>query len=427
MSIDTYERTWNKLLSITLIVVVIGALVAIAYSLVATDDSDEFTDFYILSENGEAGHYPQELTIGQEGNIIIGVTNHEGEDAGYRIEVVANGLILNEMGPFHVSDNENWESELNFSLPLAGANQKVEFFIYKDQATDPYLEPLHLWVNITKDDGTLPTPLPYTEGITIDHYMVTSLFSSGSLDLSIIPEYWIDQAKSNLHIAYGHTSHGSQIITGMTGLMEWKGDLYAWDDNGGLNGALDLDDHAFSSERHDLGWKGELKWEELTREFLNDPTNSDVNVVMWAWCGGVSETDDEGIDVYLNAMNQLQIDYPNVEFVYMTGHADGSGISGNLHIRNQQIRDYCEATDKILYDFYDIECYDPDGNYFGDKFVDDGCRYDGGNWAIEWQNSHTQGIDWYECESAHSQPVNANQKAYAAWWMFARIAGWDGV
>ena len=68
-----------------------------------------------------------------------------------------------------------------------------------------------------------------------------------------------------------------------------------------------------------------------------------------------------------------------------------------------------------------------------DKKPNDGCDYDtdgdgtlDGNWAIEWQNSHTEGTDWYDCSSAHSQPLNANQKAYAAWWLWARIAGWDG-
>lgn len=93
-------------------------------------------------------------------------------------------------------------------------------------------------------------------------------------------------------------------------------------------------------------------------------------------------------------------------------------------MRNQQIRNYCNNNDKVLYDFYDIECYDPDGDYFGDKWVDDACNYDSdgdgtidGNWATEWQNTHVEGTDWYDCTSAHSQPLNANRKAYAAWWL----------
>ena len=41
------------------------------------------------------------------------------------------------------------------------------------------------------------------------------------------------------------------------------------------------------------------------------------------------------------------------------------------------------------------------------------------------QNSHTEDIDWYTCSSAHSQPLNANRKAYAAWYLWACLAGWQ--
>ena len=49
-------------------------------------------------------------------------------------------------------------------------------------------------------------------------------------------------------------------------------------------------------------------------------------------------------------MNKLENEYPNVHFVYMTGHLDGSGLNGNLHIRNEQIRNYCKNNNKILFD-----------------------------------------------------------------------------
>jgi hypothetical protein len=117
----------------------------------------------------------------------------------------------------------------------------------------------------------------------------------------------------------------------------------------------------------------------------------------------------------------------------MTGHLDGTGLTGNLHIRNEQIRNYCRTNKKFLFDFADIESYNPDGVYFGDKNPNDNCDYDSNkdgtldaNWAVAWQNSHTLGTDWYNCSSAHSQPLNANRKAYAAWHLWARIAGWDG-
>jgi hypothetical protein len=181
----------------------------------------------------------------------------------------------------------------------------------------------------------------------------------------------------------------------------------------------------------DLGAPDRTTWASLTRTYL--AANKDVNVIIWSWCGEVSTASEADISTYLNLMTSLENDFKNVKFVYMTGHLDGTGLTGNLHLRNEQIRNFCKSNDKILFDFADIECYNPDGVYFGDKKPNDACDYDKNNdgtpeanWATEWQNTHIQGTDWYSCSSAHSQPINANQKAYAAWWLWARLAGWDG-
>jgi len=56
--------------------------------------------------------------------------------------------------------------------------------------------------------------------------------------------------------------------------------------------------------------------------------------------------------------------------------------------------------------------YDEEGNLLG-------------NWATEWQDTHTEDTDWYDCSAAHSQALNANQKAYAAWWLWSTLAGWQ--
>jgi hypothetical protein len=261
----------------------------------------------------------------------------------------------------------------------------------------------------------------------------TSIIANhNSAKLSIIPANWIDSAKAKLHIAYGHTSHGSQLITGMEGLENWKGSQYAFNE-GGSNGALDINDYAFSGAS-DLGNPDFTAWESATRSYLNNSSHSNVNVVIWSWCGQVSWASEEDINTYLNLMTGLENDYPNVKFVYMTGHLDGSGLTGNLNSRNDQIRNYCDLNNKILYDFNDIESYDPDGNYYLDKDATDNCDYDSDgngsldqNWAINWQNSHTLNVDWYDCSPAHTQALNGNLKAYAAWWLWAKLAGWDSA
>ena len=251
-------------------------------------------------------------------------------------------------------------------------------------------------------------------------------------NLQGIPVSYIDQARASLHIAYEHTSHGSQIIDGMTGLYNWKGNTFKWN-NGGLNGGLDINDQGITGGS-DLGSPDWTSWAASTRSYLKNSVNSDVNVVMWAWCGEVSSATESNINTYLSLMASLESEFPKIKFVYMTGHLDGTGVSGMLHTRNQQIRNYCRDNNKILYDFADIESYDPDGSYYLDKCANDNCDYDSNgdsvrdkNWATIWQNTHTINVDWYNCSSAHSQPLNANRKAYAAWYLFARLAGWNGL
>jgi len=264
--------------------------------------------------------------------------------------------------------------------------------------------------------------------IVADHNSASEFFD--------IPQSAIEQAKAELHIAYGHTSHGSQLITGMDGLVGFMNglgyptNLYAWN-NGGSGGALDLRDTPFSGAS-DLGNPDRVAWEASTRTYLN--SHPDVNVIIWSWCWQVDGTESD-ISLYLNLMSGLEQDYPNVKFVYMTGHLSGAGATGNVNIRNNQIRAYCIANNKILYDFADIESYDPDGlvNYMA-LFANDNCDYDSDNngsldrnWALVWQGTHAENVDWYNCYPAHSQALNGNRKAYAAWWLWARLAGWGGV
>ena len=70
------------------------------------------------------------------------------------------------------------------------------------------------------------------EPIIVDH---------SCTDLSSIPSTWIDEAKSELHIVYQHTSHGSQLVTGMRALRDFPdfGQTYDWDDTGAREGAGD--------------------------------------------------------------------------------------------------------------------------------------------------------------------------------------------
>jgi hypothetical protein len=249
--------------------------------------------------------------------------------------------------------------------------------------------------------------------------------------LNTIPAGWINIVKNSLQLSYGHTSHGSQPVEGMKVLAEnaTYGTLYALNSDGAnAAGVLSLADYTPAG---DLGHNGDTAWAAATRTYLDSSggTGATRNVVIWSWCGGVSDNTVAGIDIYLNTMNQLESEYPNVTFVYMTGHLDGTGANGTLNILNNRIRAYCQANNKVLFDFADIESYNPDGAYFLDQNANDNCDYGNGvhNWAIEWCAGHSGSeLCAPVAYCAHSQSLSCNLKARAFWWMLARVAGWDG-
>lgn len=261
-----------------------------------------------------------------------------------------------------------------------------------------------------------------------------------STDISKIPDAALINAKNTLHIAYQHTSHGSQLITGMDVLKNHSAyaGKYDWNSDGS-SGALELHDYAIS-EVSDLSTgdsedeNGDTPWVVATRAFLNDEANSDINVVMWSWCNG----GDHDVQRYITNMEKLISEYPDVTFPFMTAHSNGDGEStatGAVHMLNQAIREHCAQNNRLLFDFADIEAHNPDGDYFWDRNMYDNLNYDGGNWAVEWiaDNSDSELATLTgECSGcAHSDdPVEANLncvlKGRAAWWMFAVIAGWNG-
>lgn len=271
-----------------------------------------------------------------------------------------------------------------------------------------------------------------------------------------IPVEYIDEARNNLHIAYQHTSHGTHVSYGMFGLQDYKsGDetLFAITNNSPQSGKLDFRDYAMASyaesgdDASDLS-RNETAFIQATRNYLDEPDNAAINVVMWSWCN-IAGHDVE--DNYLPGMQSLIGEYSgggskigtgagqrqnSVTFIFMTGHANKDDNVGDGKPKNQAslIVDFCRENSYYCLDYYGIDTHDMDGNYWEDS-GDDGNSSTGGNFYSDWQNSHAVGNGYYENKSSpggsvtygahNTQHITANRKAYALWYILARIAGWD--
>lgn len=265
-----------------------------------------------------------------------------------------------------------------------------------------------------------------------------------------IPQWAIEAAKDNLHIAYFHSSHGSRVISGMRGLRNYKAgdsDLYGFTEDGiPVSGKLDIDDDDESgndlSAKDDVESNGHTQWFNETVTYLDDPSHSHINVVMWSWC----DPSPHDHQKYIDDMETLISMYgPGgtkigtgtghtkqipVTFVFMTGHPNGDGESaketGAYHC-HKLVRDHCIRNNRFCLDYWDIETHGMDDTYY--PYADD----DGVDYAASplfhfykaWQESHPGEYFKNECDHCSGdQELTCNRMAYASWWLWARLAGW---
>ena len=106
-----------------------------------------FTEFYILGANGKAEGYPKNLKEGDTAAVIVGVINGEHAEVQYRLFVKTGDVIINKIEPITPAKGHKWEQRVSFIPTKTGDNQKVEFLLYKDAGTYPYLS-LNLRIDV---------------------------------------------------------------------------------------------------------------------------------------------------------------------------------------------------------------------------------------------------------------------------------------
>ena len=146
-SFKTTDTKIDRILTVVLIISIVLAISMTVYVIVTPKEGEKFTEFYVLGPGGKAEDYPTNLKVGEEGEVIIGVVNHEYTNTSYQLEVRLNGEVIDEKS-IELMHNETWESPFTFRATRAGENQKLEFLVFKDGLKEPYRS-LHLWLDVT--------------------------------------------------------------------------------------------------------------------------------------------------------------------------------------------------------------------------------------------------------------------------------------
>jgi len=149
------QGTLDRVLSIVLVVAIAGAIGTLIYAIATPKVGEKFTEFYILGTDGKAAGYPTALNLGERREIILGIVNHEQEEANYQVKVridadgggvkawlkeegAATALPDDTLTVEGLAHEEKWQGELIFEPLNQGEKQKLEFLLFSSMMREAH-------------------------------------------------------------------------------------------------------------------------------------------------------------------------------------------------------------------------------------------------------------------------------------------------
>jgi len=269
----------------------------------------------------------------------------------------------------------------------------------------------------------MTAPACLSRNLVADHNVLIEV----SPDDWSIPQWLVDSAHQNLGIYFGHKSHGRQIVEGLNAIQRISA-RYGVD----ISPVTDVLRSGVLSIRDGNTYVGDFfDGDTPVNQVLSE--NDWINTCFFVWCAefnygawpdvGVMWDSARVVNEYLTKMEQLEKDFPAVQFIYSTGpayHNAGAQRSYNRFKLNNMIRKYCAENGKVLYDFADLDAwaYNRDTR----EWERDTAVYEIDGEMVTVPHQHAK----YEYgPGTHATAESELIKAMAFWWLMTELTA-DG-
>jgi uncharacterized membrane protein len=150
------ESKLDRALTVLLIFSILLSVTTLIYVIITPKEGEHFTEFYILGPEGKADNYTTKYFLGENGNITVGIVNHEYRPVNYTMEMRLDNKSLPlpaNLQQITLVHNESWEKPVTFTPTFEGKNMKLEFLLFNEtNKIMPYRD-LHLWIDVNSTKG----------------------------------------------------------------------------------------------------------------------------------------------------------------------------------------------------------------------------------------------------------------------------------